>query len=78
MLNNNNGYMAFNSYDEMPQLPYKIIEVLLTDKSQASEDFWKVLHYLDLYSLDKDNLTYEEKLSLIWKDEPMQQNFKVF
>ena len=41
MLANDNNFMAFNNYKEMPQLPYKIITTLLTQESQSAEDFWK-------------------------------------
>ena len=48
MLANENNYMAFNNFSEMPDLPYKIIEVLLTDTSQDAEDFWKLLKYTEV------------------------------
>ena len=68
MLANGNNYMAFNDYSEMPQIPYQIIATLLTEKSQLAEDFWKLLKYADADALDKDNLTYEEKIAygLAW------------
>ena len=31
MLANGNNTMSFNNFAEMPEFPYKIIEVLLTD-----------------------------------------------
>lgn len=78
MLSNQNTSMAFNSYKEMSQLPYKIIEVLLTDKSQDAEDFWKILKYVDIDALEHENLTYEEKLQLIWKQDAVEQNYSIF
>ena len=78
MLSNGNSSMAYNSYKEMPQLPYKVIAALLTEESQTAEDFWKLLKYTDVDALDKDNLTYDEKIALIWKGESVEQNYNVF
>lgn len=78
MLANGNSSMAFNDYSEMPQIPYKIVATLLTEKSQAAEDFWKLLKYTDVNALDKDNLTYDEKVALIWTGDSIEQNYNVF
>lgn len=78
MLANNNNYMAFNNFIEMPEFPYKIIKVLLTDTSKESEDFWKLLKYTDIDALKKDNLTLKEKQALVWQGESVEQNFNVF
>ena len=78
MLANGNSLMAYNSYKEMPQLPYKVIAALLTEKSQIAEDFWKLLKYTEVDALEKENLTYDEKVSLIWKGESIEQNYNVF
>ena len=78
MLSNGNSSMAYNSYKEMPQLPYKVIAALLTEKSQIAEDFWKLLKYTDVDALEKDNLTYDEKVALIWTGESIEQKYNVF
>ena len=78
MLANGNNYMAFNDYSEMPQIPYQIVATLLTEKSQLAEDFWKLLKYADADALDKDNLTYEEKIAMVWRGESIEQKFNVF
>ena len=78
MLSNGNNSMAFNDFSEMPYIPYKVLEALLTEESQIAEDFWKLLKYADVDALDKDNLTYDEKLALIWRGESIEQNFNVF
>ena len=78
MLANGNNYMAFNDYSEMPQIPYQIIATLLTEKSQLAEDFWKLLKYADADALDKDNLTYDEKIAMVWRGESIEQKFNVF
>lgn len=78
MLANENNYMAFNDFSEMPDFPYKIIEVLLTDTSQNAEDFWKLLKYTEVNALKQKNLTLKEKKAMIWQGESIEQNFNVF
>ena len=78
MLANDNNYMAFNNFKEMPQLPYKVVTTLLTDESKSAEDFWKLLKYIDNDALSKPNLTYEEKMDLIWDGNSLEQNYNVF
>ena len=78
MLANENHYMAFNNFSEMPDFPYKIIEVLLTDTSQDAEDFWKLLKYTEVNALKQKNLTLKEKKAMIWQGESIEQNFNVF
>lgn len=78
MLANGNSSVAFNDFSEMPYIPYKILETLLTEESQVAEDFWKLIKYADVDALDKDNLTYDEKIALIWRGESIEQNFNVF
>lgn len=78
MLANENNYMAFNNFSEMPDLPYKIIEALLTDTSQDAEDFWKLLKYTEVNALKQKNLTLKEKKAMIWQGESIEQNFNVF
>ena len=78
MLANGNSTMAFNDFKEMPQIPYKIVATLLTETSQAAEDFWKLLKYTEVDALEKDNLTYDEKVALIWTGDSIEQNYNVF
>ena len=78
MLSNGNSSMAFNDFSEMPYIPYKMLEALLTEESQVAQDFWKLLKYADVDALDKDNLTYDEKVELIWRGESLEQNYNVF
>ena len=78
MLSNGNSSMAFNDFSEMPYIPYKMLEALLTEESQVAQDFWKLLKYADVDALDKDSLTYDEKVELIWRGESLEQNFNVF
>lgn len=78
MLANGNSSMAFNNYKEMPQLPYKVIATLLTEESESAENFWKLLKYADVEALSKPNLTYDEKVALIWRGDSIEQNYNVF
>lgn len=42
------------------------------------EDFWKLLKYADVDALEKPDLTYEEKLELIWNGDSVEQKYNVF
>lgn len=78
MLSNGNSGMAFNSFEELPLIPYKIIEELLSDKSENVENIWKLLKYTTPDALKKENLTDEEKDKMIWRGETMEQDFSIF
>ena len=78
MLANGNNTMAFNNFYEMPDFPYRIIEVLLKDNSQETEDFWKLLKYADQDALSKPNLTLKERKALVWTGDSIEQRYNVF
>ena len=78
MLANGNNTMAFNNFEEMPEFPYRMIEVLLKETSQDVEDFWKLLKYTDQNALKNDNLTFSEKKALIWTGDSIEQNYNIF
>ena len=78
MLANENNVMDFNNFAEMPDFPYRIIEVLLKDTSQQTENFWKLLKYTDQDALKKKNLTSTEKKNLIWTGDSLEQNYNIF
>ena len=78
MLANGNNTMAFNNFEEMPEFPYRMIEVLLKETSQDVEDFWKLLKYTDQNALKNDNLTLAEKKALIWTGDSIEQNYNIF
>lgn len=78
MLANGNNTMAFNNFYEMPDFPYRIIEVLLKDNSQETEDFWKLLKYTDQDALSKPNLTLKERKALVWTGDSIEQKYNVF
>lgn len=78
MLANGNNSQAFVSYREVPQFPYKIVEVFLTSNNETVENFWKLLKYADVDALDKPALTYEEKVGLIWNGDSIEQKYAIF
>lgn len=65
----------YNKFSPVPQIPYKIVEKLALSKD---EDLWKALHYDTYDCLDKENLTFKEKMNLIWKDENDEESYKIF
>lgn len=78
MLSNGNNYQAYTSFKEVPQFPYKIIEVFLTSDEEMVEKFWKLLKYVDVDALEKPNLTYEEKINMIWNGDSVEQKYNIF
>lgn len=65
----------YNSMSRLPSIPYNIIVALAT--SELAEDLWKMIKYNSYDALSKPNLTFEEKLSYIWKEGP-QENYGLF
>ena len=78
MLDNNNADMAFNNFDDVPQIPYRTFLYLLENKSETAENFWKALAYDDIDALSHKKLTLKQKRNLIWKGETQEDGFKVF
>ena len=65
----------YNSLSSLAYVPYNIL-VYLARQEQA-EEIWKMLKYNSYDALSKPNLTFDEKLELIWKSGP-QEKFGVF
>jgi len=65
----------YNSLSRLPLIAYNILVYLA--KQSSAEDIWKMLKYNDYNCLSKPNLTFSEKMELIWKNGP-QENFSVF
>ena len=63
----------YNSMKELPNIPYKILSYLATE----DEIIWKLLKYNDYDALSKPNLSFEEKMDLIWKN-GKQENYSIF
>ena len=63
----------YNSMSVLPYVPYRILSYLAT----KDEIIWKMLKYNDYDALSKPNLTFKEKMNLIWKT-GKQENYNVF
>ena len=59
----------------LPTIPYNILVYLA--RQDEAEDLWKMLKYSGYDALSKPNLTFSEKLELIWRSGP-QDKFGVF
>lgn len=75
MLNNNNSDIAFNNFQDVPKFPYRIIEKLA---STGSEDIWKIMKYQDINALKGENLTYKQKIGMIWEGQTDEENYNIF
>lgn len=65
---------GYNTFANMPFVPYKIIEHLAT----KNETIWKLLKYGEYDALSHPNLSLNEKLEMIWKGQADTQNYNVF
>ena len=63
----------YNSMSRLPFIPYNILTYL----AQNDEILWKLLAYNDYDALSKPNLTFSEKLNLLWKTGP-QEPYNIF
>lgn len=64
----------YNKYISMPYIPYRIIEYLANN----NENLWKILKYNTYDCLSEDDLTFEEKMELVWSHEANQEDYKIF
>lgn len=63
-----NQFNQFNNFNRFPNLDgieYKMVNELLYSKSKYAENIWKLLYYATPDALVKDNLTLEQKVSII-------------
>lgn len=63
----------YNKFSQMPFIPYRILEYL----AYKNENIWKILKYDDYRCLEKPQLTFQEKMALIWT-EGRQEDYRVF
>ena len=66
--------MMFNSLSRLPTIPYKILTYLANAEDQT---VFKLLAYNDYDALSKPDLTFGEKMKLVWKTGP-QEKYGVF
>ena len=64
----------YNDFISMPYIPYRIIEYLANN----NENLWKILKYNTYDCLSEDDLTFEEKMELVWSHEANQEDYKIF
>ncbi len=78
MLENNNNFTAYNDFSQVSYIPYQIIDFLMKDNSQEAENIWKLLKYATVDALEKENLTFKEKKSMVWQGDSMENKYSIF
>ena len=58
----------FNSMSNLPSIPYNIMTYLANN----DEIIWKLLAYNDYQALLKPNLSFKEKMDLVWLEGPQE------
>lgn len=66
--------MKFNKFNSLPSVPYKILSYL----AQNNEKIFKALYYQGSDALDKEDLTLEQKLNMIYVDEGKEIDKNIF
>ncbi len=78
-MNGSNSNIAVNGFLEVPKIPHKIMEHLISSKSESAENIWKMLKYNDINALSKENLTVKEKNALRYLGQAnTQDTYKIF
>lgn len=67
----------FNSMSTLPYVPYNIMVYLATATTESAEMLWKMMKYNDYDALSKPNLTFDEKMAMVWKT-GRQDKFHIF
>lgn len=73
MLNFDKQERAYNKFNTLPYIPYNIVVKLM-----ENENIFKILKYPTYDCLSKPNLTYQEKVSMIYKNQDNQQDYNIF
>ncbi len=73
----------YASFIPTTRVPYLIIYTLAMSESPIAENLWKLLKYTTVDTLSQPNLTFEEKMALVWTPEKVtstvtQADFNVF
>lgn len=63
----------YNSYSSLPMVPYNMLKYLALN----DEIIWKLLKYDDYDALSQPDLSFTEKMDLVWKSGP-QEDYNVF
>jgi len=83
MENHSNSYQysEFNEYNRFPNLDgieAKIVEKLVNSDNKHAKNLWKLLKYNDIYALSQPDLSKEEKVALIYKDNGEMTSKRIF
>lgn len=65
---------VFNKYGQMPFVPYRLMEYL----AKNNENIWKILKYDTYDCLSEPNLSFEDKMKLVWSHEADQEDYRIF
>ena len=63
----------YNSMSRLPSIPYNILTYL----AQEEQILWKLLAYNSYDALSQPDLTFSQKMDLVWKEGP-QEPYSVF
>lgn len=69
-------FTSVNKFSSMPFIPYNIISYLAKD--DRANGLFKLLKYSTYEALDMPDLTLSEKLQMIYKNQPNQNDFSIF
>ena len=64
----------YNPMSVLPFIPYRVMKHLALNE----EILWKLLKYNTYDALSKPNLTFQEKMDLIWAKDEKQEGYSVF
>lgn len=64
----------YNSMSQLPFIPYRILTYLANN----DDIIWKLLKYNTYDALSKPNLTFDDKMNLIWTKDGPQEPFNIF
>ena len=63
----------FNKFTTLPYIPYNIILELT-----KNDNIFKILKYSDYDCLSKPNLSLNDKIKMIWKNQDNQEDYNIF
>lgn len=78
MLNDFEGQNDFNRYTNLDNVEWRIIKHLVESSSKHANNIWKMLAYNEEDCLFREDLTSAEKWNLIYRDNGLSTNKKVF
>ena len=77
-LQNGNSDVMFNSFEGLEEVPYKILQWLVTNQSDEANWLWKCLKYNGKDCLSQPDVEIEEGMNLIWSGESEQSDYRIF